>query len=247
MRLHAPGDRSLRRRARQPRALRIRGRACARRRYASAADAGDASRAILARGDPLLRRHGHGPSGRVDSQGGRTGIRRPPNFRWASCTTSGSAWPRTIARRSTWYRKAADHGSAAAQRAVGDFYRKGRGVTADAAEAARWYRRAAERRRYPGAISARRACTSTGTGVPRDYASAYIWYSLAASQAPLVDNRKGLLELRNIAAARMTPDAGRRGGAPRSPAWKPSAGKADSKLRRTPAGIGLEPRSVGVR
>src|SRR2546428_10350642 len=29
-----------------------------------------------------------------------------------------------------WYRKAAEHGSAAAQRAVGDFYRKGRTVAA---------------------------------------------------------------------------------------------------------------------
>ena len=48
------------------------------------------------------------------------------------------------ARRSTWYRKAAEHGSAAGQRAVGDFYQKGRGVTADAAEAARWYRRGAD-------------------------------------------------------------------------------------------------------
>ena len=45
-----------------------------------------------------------------------------------------------------------------------------------------------------------------GTGVTRDYASAYFWYSLAAGQTPLLDNRKGLLELRNIAAARMTPE-----------------------------------------
>jgi uncharacterized protein len=120
-----------------------------------------------------------------------------------------------------WYRKAAEHGSAAAQRAVGDFYRKGRGVAADAAEAARWYRRGADgddlRAQYElGQMY------FTGTGVARDYTSAYIWYSLAAGQTPLADNRDGLLELRNIAAARMTPeevaDAARH-----VAAWKPDA------------------------
>ncbi len=103
-----------------------------------------------------------------------------------------------------WYRKAAEHGSAAGQRAVGDFYQKGRGVAVDAAEAARWYRRAADgddiRAQYQlGQMY------FDGVGVTRDYASAYVWFALAASQAPLADNRKGLLELRNIAAGRMTP------------------------------------------
>lgn len=103
----------------------------------------------------------------------------------------------------SWYRKAAEHGSAAGQRAVGDFYRMGRGVTADAAEAARWYRRAADgddiRAQYElGQLF------FTGSGVMRDYGSAYLWFTIAAGQAPLADNRKGLLELRNIAAARMT-------------------------------------------
>jgi TPR repeat protein len=103
-----------------------------------------------------------------------------------------------------WYRKAAEHGSAPAQRAVGEFYQKGRVVTADAAEAARWFRRAADgddlRAQYQlGQMY------FDGTGVPRDYVSAYVWFSLAAGQTPLEDNRKGLLELRNIAAARMTP------------------------------------------
>jgi len=105
-----------------------------------------------------------------------------------------------------WYRQAAEHGSAPAQRSLGDFYRKGRLVTADAAEAARWYRRAADgddvRAQYQlGQMY------FDGTGVTRDYASAYVWFSLAAAQTPLEDNRKGLVELRNIAAARMTPAA----------------------------------------
>jgi hypothetical protein len=63
-----------------------------------------------------------------------------------------------------------------------------------------------------------------GIGVARDYASAYVWFALAAGQTPLIDNRKQLIELRNIAAARMTPqqvaDAARR-----VAAWKPSAAR----------------------
>ena len=104
-----------------------------------------------------------------------------------------------------WYRKAAEHGSAVAHRAIGDFYKKGRGVAADPAEAIRWYRRAAD----ANDIRAQYELGDlyfTGTGVARDYASAYLWFSLAARQAPLLDNRKGLIELRDIAAARMTPE-----------------------------------------
>ena len=123
----------------------------------------------------------------------------------------------------SWYRRAADRGSAAAERAIGDFYQKGRSVTADPSEAARWYRRAADsddiRAQYQlGQLF------FDGTGVPRDYAAAYFWFSLAAGQAPLEDNRKGLLELRNIAAARMPPDAVA-DAARRVAAWKPRASR----------------------
>ena len=105
-----------------------------------------------------------------------------------------------------WYHKSAEHGSAAGQRAVGEFYQNGRGVIADAAEAARWYRLGADgddlRAQYHlGQMY------FEGRGVVRDYASAYIWFTLAAGQTPLEDNRKGLIELGDIAAARMTPDA----------------------------------------
>jgi len=106
-----------------------------------------------------------------------------------------------------WYRPAAESGVAPAQRVVGDFYRFGwGGVTPDAAEAARWYRRAAE----GDDIRAEYALGQMyfdGAGLPRDYGAAYLFFSLAADQAPLADNRKALVELRNIAAVRMTPEA----------------------------------------
>jgi hypothetical protein len=121
-----------------------------------------------------------------------------------------------------WYRKAAEHGNVAGQRAVGDFYQKGRGgVAADPAEAARWYRRGADGDDVRAQYQLGEMYFS-GTGVTRDYASAYLWFSIAASQTPLEDNRKGLLELRNIAAARMTAeqveDAARRVAEWKSPA-----------------------------
>ena len=105
-----------------------------------------------------------------------------------------------------WYRRSAEHGHAAGQRAVGEFYQKGRGVTADAAEAARWYRRAADGNDLRAQYQLGQMYFD-GNGVARDYASAYFWFTLAADQTPLEDNRKGLIELRDIAAARMTPDA----------------------------------------
>ena len=130
----------------------------------------------------------------------------PAEFQMGQLFDFGFGVVQSDAQALDWYRKAAEHGSAAGQRAVGDFYRKGRTVPADAVEAARWYRRAADgddlRAQYQlGQMF------FDGTGVNRDYASAYVWFTLAAGQTPLDDNRKGLLELRNIAAARMTPAA----------------------------------------
>jgi TPR repeat protein len=144
----------------------------------------------------------------------------PAEFQMAQLYDFGFGVRQDDVEALAWYRKAAEHGSAAAQRAVGDFYRKGRGVAADAAEAARWYRRGAD----GDDLRAQNELGQmyfTGTGVPRDYASAYIWYSLAAGQTPLADNRDGLLELRNIAAARMTPEQVA-DAAGRVAAWKPS-------------------------
>lgn len=118
-----------------------------------------------------------------------------------------------------WYRKAAEHGSAAAQRTLGDFYRKGRAVLADAAEAARWYHLAADGDDIRAQYQLGDAYL-TGTGVTRDYVSAYVWFALAAGQAPLEDNRKQLIELRNIAAARLTPENVAEA-ARRVAAWRP--------------------------
>lgn len=146
----------------------------------------------------------------------------PAEFQMGQLYDFGFGVPKDDRRALDWYLKAAQHGVAAASRAVGDFYRRGRGVETDLAEAVRWYRRAADgddlRAQYQLA-----QMYFDGTGGPRDYISAYVWFDIAAGQTPLVDNQKAILELRNIAAARMSPDAlteaERRAGA-----WKPAAG-----------------------
>jgi len=119
-----------------------------------------------------------------------------------------------------WYRKAASHGNVPAARALGDFYRKGRGVPADATEAVRWYRLAADGDDLRAQYQLGQAYFD-GAGIARDYASAYVWFTLAAGQTPLPDNRRQLVELRNIAAARMTPEQVA-AAARRVAAWKPS-------------------------
>jgi TPR repeat protein len=105
-----------------------------------------------------------------------------------------------------WYRKAAEHGSAAGLRSVGEFFQKGRAVAADATEAARWYSRGAEADDLRAQFELGNLYFN-GTGVARDYVSAYVWLTIAAGQTPLADNRDGILEQRNIAAARMSPAA----------------------------------------
>jgi hypothetical protein len=90
----------------------------------------------------------------------------------------------------------------------------------DATQAARWYRLGADRNDVRAQYELGQMYLS-GTGAMRDYSSAYVWFSLAALQGPLADNREGLLELCNIATARMTPeevaDAARL-----AAAWKPA-------------------------
>jgi len=130
----------------------------------------------------------------------------PAEFHLGQVYDFGFGAPPDAREALSWYRRAAEHGSAPAQRAIAEFYKKGRGVTADLQEAARWFQRAADADDLRAQYELGQMLFD-GNGVPQDYASAYLWFSLAARQTPLEDNRKGLLELRNIAAARMTPQA----------------------------------------
>jgi TPR repeat protein len=146
----------------------------------------------------------------------------PAEFQLAQLYDFGFIVAQSDAEALAWYRKAAEHGSAAGCRQVGEFYRRGRAVAADPAEAARWYRLGAERDDLRAQVQLGQMYLD-GSGVPRDNRIAYLWFSVAAQQTPLVDNYKALIEFRNIAAARMTPED-EAAAAASVAAWKPQAG-----------------------
>ena len=74
----------------------------------------------------------------------------------------------------------AQDGDASAQFTLGTMYFRGQGVSVNTTEAARWYRRSAER----GNIIAQTelgVMYAAGIGVPKDYVLAHMWLDLAAS------------------------------------------------------------------
>ena len=99
----------------------------------------------------------------------------------------------------TWYRKAADQGHPGAQWSLGTMYQDGLGDVPRAfAAAASWYRKAADQ----GHVLAQYdlgTMYAKGQGVPQDYVSAHMWYSLAAAKG-LTDAAKE----RDMVASQMT-------------------------------------------
>ena len=86
-----------------------------------------------------------------------------------------------------------------AQYNIGGMYEFGLGVTEDYAEAAKWYRKAAEQgdaraQNYLGLIY------DIGVVVPQDYAEAHMWYDLAGA-----NGNKDAATLRDVVTEQMTP------------------------------------------
>jgi len=75
----------------------------------------------------------------------------------------------------------AEAGDAEAQNILGSSYSSGFGVPEDDAEAARWYRLAADQG-HAGAQNDLGLMYANGQGVPEDHAEAVRWYRLAAEQ-----------------------------------------------------------------
>ena len=71
-------------------------------------------------------------------------------------------------------------GDGPAQNAVGDLYHEGHGVKQSDAEAARWYRKAAEQHVAEAQYSLA-TLYAQGHGVPHDAALAYMWFALATA------------------------------------------------------------------
>ena len=72
-------------------------------------------------------------------------------------------------------------GDAASQEAVGLAYANGKGVTKDYAQAADWFRKAADQG-FEKAQHNLAVCYENGQGVPQDYTKAAMWYRKAAEQ-----------------------------------------------------------------
>jgi hypothetical protein len=110
----------------------------------------------------------------------------------------------------------ASRGDADSQNDVGRMYETGRGVAQNDAEAATWYRLAADQ----GNAKAQNnlgTLYAKGRGVPRDDVQAYMWFALSAAQ-----NNPAAAGNRDAAAAAMTP-AQIAEAEKRVAAWKPKS------------------------
>ena len=83
-------------------------------------------------------------------------------------------------------------------------YNEGQGVPQDYAEAANWYRRAAEQGDAPPQFLLG-LMYEKGRGVPQDFIQAHMWLNLAASRSS-GETRDEAAKIRDFLAARMTPD-----------------------------------------
>ncbi len=112
------------------------------------------------------------------------------------------------------FKPLAEQGIAEAQFSLGLMYWHGRGVPQDSAEAAKWYRLAAEqgqattrsgRRAIATAQFSLGAMHADGAGVPQDYILAHMWFSLAGSRFPPGPDRDFAAKYRDFAATKLTP------------------------------------------
>ena len=96
-------------------------------------------------------------------------------------------------------------GDAAAQYELGRVYADGAASPEDMAEAARWYRLAANQ----GSVRAQQDLAilyNKGLGVPQDYVQAYVWFDLAAVRFSAGQRHDQAAEMRDMMAAFLTPE-----------------------------------------
>jgi len=103
-----------------------------------------------------------------------------------NASVSRASWQGTASRRTQHYsardlQLVAEQGDPEAQWDLGILYHNGEGVPQDDAQAANWFRRAAEQAYVP-ALSALGSLYWAGRGVPQDYAKAYFWFQLALAE-----------------------------------------------------------------
>lgn len=108
---------------------------------------------------------------------------------------SGDGVPQSYDKALSWYRKAADAGSAAGMDRIGYFYETGKGVAEDDQQAFGWYQKAADGGNTAGMVNLG-YLYDRGKGVARDFARAMVWYRKAAdaNEATAMNNIGAMYE-----------------------------------------------------
>lgn len=96
------------------------------------------------------------------------------------------AHPQDFKNAFKWYTKAAEQGYSKAQRALGEMYDKGEGVTQDFKEAFKWYAKAAEQGN-PRAQYLLGNMYLEGKGVNQDFGKAIEWFDKSEDQGFILD------------------------------------------------------------
>ena len=144
---------------------------------------------------------GAGPCATPDAQDVAVGGDVDDLVRLAFAYRDGDGVARDARRAAELFRTAAEAGSVAAARHLGDLHWAGApGLPADAADAVAWYRRAADADNDPASMTAIGIAYRTGRGVARDTEEATIWLRWAVGDATPVD-LAGTRRLRAFPAA----------------------------------------------
>ncbi|MEM7120884.1 MAG: trypsin-like peptidase domain-containing protein [Pseudomonadota bacterium] len=133
-------------------------------------------------------------------------------------------------------------GDAEAQYLVGYLYDDGLGVEHNLAEAARWYRMAAEQHHVYAQFNLA-IMYSDGIGLPRDPVEAYRWFMLAADTPDLIDRRDALSAAEDVALGMTKVEIEQADRLIR--AWRASKGLAESEDELYAPGAG-EPWGDGT-
>jgi TPR repeat protein len=96
-------------------------------------------------------------------------------------------------------------GDAAAQYELGRAFADGAATRQDLAEAARWYRQAADQGNARAQNDLAMLYTK-GLGVSQDYVQAYVWFDLAAARFGAGRRHEQAIEMRDMMGAFLTPE-----------------------------------------
>ena len=119
-------------------------------------------------------------------------------YNLGNCYYVGHGVPLDQAEAVKWYRKAAEQGAVLAQMNLGNCYSQGVGIAQNSVEAVKWLRKAAEQ----GNALAQANLGAAYYNSHQDYAEAYVWFSLSASNG----NTKAT-KYTDFAASKLTPRA----------------------------------------